>query len=298
MKASKGFTLIELLVVIAIIALLMAIVVPGLRAAKLKAQLVIDMSNLSGLAKAWFMYSQNFDGELMGGNAPGNAGGGVAGSWTRAPYFTWVDYPISKSNPAQYAGADFDYQEEILGIENGLMFDYVGKAEMYHCAADKRYLSPPARSGAASLHGGYRSYSMPGGARGGTWNATLGRYAATGANFQYVAVTTFSQIKSPGNKYIFVEENDGRGLNAGPWDQDMRQLTQPSSTWRWVDVPAVWHMGRSSFGFADGHADAHKWNDPDLIPAAEEGVQYVPVSPAGVEDFAFILHGFPFLELP
>jgi prepilin-type processing-associated H-X9-DG protein len=30
----------------------------------------------------------------------------------------------------------------------------------------------------------------------------------------------------------------------------------------WIDVPADYHNGACGFGFADGHAEIHKWLDP------------------------------------
>ncbi|MBP8605097.1 MAG: prepilin-type N-terminal cleavage/methylation domain-containing protein [Phycisphaerae bacterium] len=291
----KGFTLIELLVVIAIIALLLSILLPGLKAAKLQAQLTIDMTNLSGLGKAWFAYSQDNHDELIGGNSPGNASGN-AGTWTRDPYYCWVDFPISKTNPNAYA-SNFDYQEEIKGIENGLLFNYVGKSDSYHCPADKRYLKPPALNGYTTVNGGYRSYSIAGGARGGAWDAARRRYAATGS-FQFVSITKYSQIKTPGSKFIFVEENDGRGLNAGSWDQDMRLVGQPVTAWVWVDLPAMWHFDRGSFGFADGHAEKYKWVDPGLLQTAGVGSHFVKVDPKYPDDFAFVLRGFPYAGVP
>lgn len=54
---AKAFTLIELLIVISIIALLLAIVVPVLKKAKQKAQILICCSNLSGIGKAIYAYA-------------------------------------------------------------------------------------------------------------------------------------------------------------------------------------------------------------------------------------------------
>ena len=54
---SKAFTLIELLVVVAIIALLLAIVMPGLRAAKSAAQRLISTSNLRQIGIALTLYA-------------------------------------------------------------------------------------------------------------------------------------------------------------------------------------------------------------------------------------------------
>ena len=59
MEVKKGFTLIELLVVIAIIALLLSILLPGLKKAKEQARRVVCLSNLNQLAKAIEMYEMD-----------------------------------------------------------------------------------------------------------------------------------------------------------------------------------------------------------------------------------------------
>jgi prepilin-type N-terminal cleavage/methylation domain-containing protein len=61
MKTQGGFTLIELLVVIAIIAVLMGILMPGLRKAREQARKVACQSNLGQLAKALEMYEIDHD---------------------------------------------------------------------------------------------------------------------------------------------------------------------------------------------------------------------------------------------
>lgn len=58
-KRHTGFTLIELLVVIAIIALLLAILMPGLQMAKKKAQALVCRTNLKQWGLAVALYAQN-----------------------------------------------------------------------------------------------------------------------------------------------------------------------------------------------------------------------------------------------
>jgi prepilin-type N-terminal cleavage/methylation domain-containing protein len=63
----KAFTLIELLVVIAIIALLLAIILPGLRKAKDQAKRVVCMSNLNQWGKIWGMFLTDNNNHFMEG---------------------------------------------------------------------------------------------------------------------------------------------------------------------------------------------------------------------------------------
>lgn len=84
-RTKHGFTLIELLVVISVIAVLMAILLPGLRAAKEQAQRVVCASQLRQLAMAHTMYQQSYDGWIV----PATQTLGVGEYWynTLGPFF-------------------------------------------------------------------------------------------------------------------------------------------------------------------------------------------------------------------
>ena len=62
--ALRGFTLIELLVVVAIIALLVAILLPSLNAARAQAQRIVCMSNLKQFSYAFVYYCNDNDGQF------------------------------------------------------------------------------------------------------------------------------------------------------------------------------------------------------------------------------------------
>ena len=64
-QLKRGFTLIELLVVIAIIAVLMAILMPSLRAARELARGAVCLSNVKQLATAWTVYADGHDSKMV-----------------------------------------------------------------------------------------------------------------------------------------------------------------------------------------------------------------------------------------
>jgi len=86
MQKSKAFTLIELLVVISIIALLLAILLPSLRKARLTSRSVVCQAHLKTWADAFVMYTNEYD-NYFPSAMPGS--GGTLGWWTIAlkPYY-------------------------------------------------------------------------------------------------------------------------------------------------------------------------------------------------------------------
>ena len=239
----RGFTLIELLVVISIIALLMAILLPILRRAKGAAMIAFCLSNTHNLSVAWFMYTLENGGLLVGAMNGTSDNSEPRG---RKYWYSWVTAPQNE------AGISVDYddastEDKLRGIERGLLFPYVKNVKVYHCPADPRYKRPPP-SGAKSS--AFRSYSIAGGMNGTLWVAATKKL--------YHPCTVYAQIKAPAEKYVFVEDNDPRCFNVHCWEIE---LTRP----RWADAPATWHYNKSNLGFADGHAETHRWMDKSTI---------------------------------
>jgi len=100
--SKKGFTLIELLVVIAIIAMLLSILLPSLRKAKLQTQAIICRSNLKQWGLIWKVYADENDGKL-----PDCTGfGALRGDWIIA---LREDYPTGKITVCPRANKYVDY---------------------------------------------------------------------------------------------------------------------------------------------------------------------------------------------
>lgn len=250
MNRRKGFTLIELLVVISIIALLMAILIPVLKAAKAAAQGSFCLSNQHSLSMAWFVYATDNRDRLVGGRGTGS----------RDEPEQWVQYPQKEngtyvSDDKKVAAAPLE--DKLRGIERGALFPYVKNIEVYHCPADKRYRRPPAALGYSGTCGGYRSYSIAG-----CMNGTL---MFDNMKDKYHPCTIYTQIKAPAEKYVFVEAADPRGWNIWCWVIDITSS-------KWEDIPAGWHYNKSSLGFADGHAEMHLWRHRKTIEMINETI--------------------------
>lgn len=110
MRKQRGFTLIELLVVVAVIAILMAILMPALRAAREQGQRAACLNNLRQLTLAWIVYADDNDGKIC----TAWAGDGAA---------YWVGRPgENETRPVQ-----------LQKVKAGALFAYVKNAKLYKC---------------------------------------------------------------------------------------------------------------------------------------------------------------------
>jgi prepilin-type N-terminal cleavage/methylation domain-containing protein/prepilin-type processing-associated H-X9-DG protein len=150
-------------------------------------------------------------------------------------------------------------EQKKQAIRDGALYPYVGKTvEVYRCPADLRLR--------AAHNFAYRSYSITGGANGEGWRNT------------YEQAKTYSDIKRPSEKYIFVEDIDPRGINVGSWVMEFSPL-------KWIDPLAMWHNEQTTLGFADGHAEMHRWVDKYFIDWCKEAMYKGMYNPGGGFNF-------------
>ena len=246
MKTQRGFTLIELLVVISIIALLLAILMPSLTAAKKQAQAIVCMSNHRGLIQGYRFYLDDNDQKL-----PSAIVWGSNHAWVHPP--TLEDGTIRGG-----AGEDVLLEDRLRGIERGSMFPYVGSVEVYRCPGDLR-LKRGTDLGSSPAYQMYRTYSIQGGLN--------GEEKGLNQHGEKICPKKSNDIKNVAQVYVFVEEfYDGKAgnFNTGSWQLDMKKNGES-----WWNVVAMWHRDRGTLSFLDGHAETLKWTDIRTIKFAE-----------------------------
>jgi prepilin-type processing-associated H-X9-DG protein len=141
-------------------------------------------------------------------------------------------------------------------IEAGLLYPYLNSLSTYHCPADHNRV--PSRVAASLQNPALRTYSMN------AWvqsiNAAGYNPAAWNGIIRYVVYTKLSSMSrpGPGKTWVFTEESS---LSI----DDAYFALDPTQAKTWYNLPGVLHGNTSVLAFADGHSDAHRWTDGNMI---------------------------------
>jgi prepilin-type N-terminal cleavage/methylation domain-containing protein/prepilin-type processing-associated H-X9-DG protein len=239
-----GFTLIELLVVIAIIAILAAMLLPALAKAKIRAQGISCVNNMKQLQMGSMLYGTDNQEQIPENQGKTVSGSGIIGESPNEP--NWVAGTVKDAvgGTNAYALGVMGDLDPITGNNLvGSIGGYAKAAGTYHCPADN-YLEP--------LNGQVHCRSC-----------SLNDYMGTNPRFHlfntqidgtYKSFYKFPDICNglgPSDAYMFLDENP-TSINDGYFDLFPGSID---------DRPAVNHGNSTSFSFADGHAELHKWVD-------------------------------------
>lgn len=256
---TRGFTLIELLVVIAIIAILAAVLLPVLGAARVRAMRIQCVNNEHEIGAALAMYTSDNQEYYPAYEYWGSWGGG-------APGFGPVGNPWGGSGVAEnppYAEPNYGYK---VGASQRPLNDFTKNPKLYCCPGD---VGDPGAGGGnpwpandtCFLDWG-NSYLMP-------WRQYGSTFAISGQNGPY------------GWSYYGIEAVGGDNFPGNPTVNPSMQTTllhgQVSSKILFVDWPgapdrqlnwvSAWHAYRGLGVFNTCYADSHV--ESFLFPANE-----------------------------
>jgi prepilin-type N-terminal cleavage/methylation domain-containing protein/prepilin-type processing-associated H-X9-DG protein len=247
-QTRAAFTLIELLVVIAIIAILAAMLLPALAKAKNKAQAATCLSDQKQLGLSWIMYADDNHDSIVNFDTAVNSYGEIPWRYDSAPKAATIPPGASAQDKAILIMQ--------AGFVQGAIYQYIPNVNVLHCPADARFNNPVVLNPtAAPGNFAYGSYSPPGGLNGVVYSPST-------------IIRKQSGVLHPTERYLWIEENDPRGENKSSWV--MNAGTAPSFTdATFVDSVASWHGNTSTFSWADGHAESHKWQDSATVSYAK-----------------------------
>lgn len=261
-----AFTLIELLVVIAIVAVLAALLLPGLAQAKARARGAACANNLRQLTLACQLYAgDNIDA------LPYNFGEvETRRTVAQGQFLNWVNNVLNWE-------LDADNTNRAWITVGGLGPYVAGAVDVFRCPSD---LVVSDLQRAAGWRARVRSVSM---------NALVGdagEFSRSGANVNAPGYRQFFKlglIPQSERIFVFIEEHpdsvdDGYFLN-NPYKRE------------WHDLPASYHNAAANLAFADGHVESHRWVNATTKPPARPDAAGLPLSiPVGERgDFNWLM---------
>ncbi len=248
-RSGAGFTLVELLVVIAIIALLMAILMPALSRAREQGKRAVCLYYQRQLTSSWSMYADDNSDKIVCGDAE------EYGDWETSTFAyscnplgdhcrekPWVlkDWVLPPAPP-------LTLEQQKDQIMNGALFRYIKDIKSMKCP----------RATALEV----RTYSIIDGMN----CKVIAGSSPTGIGSGAALIKNRQQIRKAYERIIFIDDGGSLAKTQGGW-------TVYVSRYAWWDIPSDRHGDGTTFSFADGHSEYHKWTDSRTWDDIKRGI--------------------------
>ncbi len=255
---SAGFTRADLLTLLGLLGLIMLIHRPVQANSRSAGQTVTCLNNLRRLTLAWLAYAEDYSGRLPGNTDDGSTAG-----------LNWVGGNVTSSPADSSVALLIDKRYAQLG-------PYTRDAAIYRCPADPS----TTRVGSVTVPR-VRSYSMNGAVGSNGYKAGAAAPvdgAWLDGNHNHVANKTwrtFGNLTSiieppPAKLFVFITE-DEYSINDGCFAMAM---TEPP---KMIDWPETRHDYQGTLSYADGRAEAHRWQDlRTRVAYGQVGSQIMP----------------------
>ncbi len=233
--ASPGFTLVELLVVIAIIGILASLLMSCFAAVKAKAKRIQCINNVNQLGLAWQLYAYDSTDKLVANGSTVPGGSLNQRMWVQGAFY----YPQDQTNGALLYNPAY-----------AMIAPYMQSPGIYHCPSDRPSGTAVERTRSYGLNA-WMGWT-------GAWDVRLGTVSDPSMIFSKI-----TQIANPSEYFTFGDLN----WNSICWPYFGVDVRPPGEE-QIFNYPASYHEKSGVIGFADGHVQAHRWQDPRTIAAA------------------------------